>query len=452
MGRIDWQQFGLKKDPYDESPLTEGGDLPIEDVFVDRQEEQEFLNDLCDAGERLCITICGDPGVGKTSLANRHKFFWKNRHTPKRLFSFRREIDISLLLLNKQTFLIEIIGSVLRELQLLQPGLLKEDLLQKLTSIVDISQAISLAGGGLSFAGFGADVNIEKSRLQPIQLAVTILERYFDLLLAFIKENEIDKKRYDGLIVHVNNFDTVLTDASQRKQVRNFFQEVRDILQTKGVYFLFLGPRDFFQDIIAPVQRVKSIFHAPLFLKPLSKTDIVRAFDERMELLQSEDIVRYIKPVEDEVVFRLYDVYGGDMRLIMSGLRAALNQFAGKIARSLSLDEALFLLGQELLDEIEKRMQPTPQQKQILYYFMESQGSISQKEVAMRFHKAPANVSGYYLRPFREACVIEEKSKEGRTPLWDFTREYMPLKFLKESQRKLKEDVVIQSQQLKLFS
>ncbi len=452
MGRIDWQQFGLKKDPYDNSPLVEGGDLPIEEVFVNRKEEQEFLNNLCDAGERLCITICGDPGVGKTSLANRHKFFWKNRHTPKRLFSFRREIDISPSLLDKKTFLIEIIGSVLRELQLLDPDLLKGELLQKLTSIVDISQATTLAGGGLSFAGFGADVNIEKSRLQPVQLAVTTLEHYFQLLLAFIKENAIDKKRYDGLIVHVNNFDTVLADVSGRKQVRNFFQEMRDILQTKGAYFIFLGPRDFFQDIIASSQRVKSIFHAPLFLEPLSKTDIVRAFDERMGLLRSKDIVKYIKPVEDEVVFRLYDVYRGDMRLIMSGLRAALNQFAGKIARSLSLDEALFLLGQELLDEIEKRMRPTRQQKQILHYFMESKGPISQKEVATHFHKAPTNVSGYYLRPFREACVIEEKSKEGRTPLWDFTREYMPLKFLKESQRKLQEDIVRQSQQLKLFS
>ena len=31
---ISWQQFGLKKDPYDTLPLVEGGDIPIEQAFA----------------------------------------------------------------------------------------------------------------------------------------------------------------------------------------------------------------------------------------------------------------------------------------------------------------------------------------------------------------------------------------------------------------------------------
>ena len=38
-GKVTWQQFGLKKNPYDTLPLIEGGDLSIEKAFVGRREE-----------------------------------------------------------------------------------------------------------------------------------------------------------------------------------------------------------------------------------------------------------------------------------------------------------------------------------------------------------------------------------------------------------------------------
>lgn len=113
MQPINWQQFGLKKDPFDTSALIEGGDLPIGKAFVGRDQEMSFLDSLFESSDRLCLTICGSVGVGKTSLVNFHKFIWKYEKM-KLLFSFRREIEASKELLNKRSFLIEIIGSVLR--------------------------------------------------------------------------------------------------------------------------------------------------------------------------------------------------------------------------------------------------------------------------------------------------------------------------------------------------
>ncbi len=85
---INWYEFGLRKDPYDTQPLVEGGDLPIDKAFIGREIEKENLYGLFKSSDRLCLTICGDVGVGKTSLANFHKFKWKY-HTQKLLFSFR---------------------------------------------------------------------------------------------------------------------------------------------------------------------------------------------------------------------------------------------------------------------------------------------------------------------------------------------------------------------------
>lgn len=124
MNTISWQQFGLKKNPYNTKPLVEGGDLPIEKAFIGREKEKQYLNGLFENEDRLSLAICGDVGVGKTSLANFVKFLNKYKKE-KLLFSSRREIEASADLLNKKNFIIEIIGSTLKEIKLLQPDLLK---------------------------------------------------------------------------------------------------------------------------------------------------------------------------------------------------------------------------------------------------------------------------------------------------------------------------------------
>lgn len=452
---INWQQFGLKKNPYDILPLIEGGELPINKAFVGRINEREFLNSLFESEYRLCLTICGNIGVGKTSLANFHKFLWKYLKNNKPLFSFRREIEVNDELLNKKNFLIEIIGSVLREIQLLDPGLIEKNrLLNKLNQIVDISQslnfAIGLSGG---FAGWqlGGNIGGEKPKYQPIQLSATILEQYFVSLIEFIKKEKIANRQFSGLIIHVNNFDVVISDSERKKQLINFFNEIRDMLQTPNVYFLFLGPNNLFKDIISTQKRVKSIFcQTPLKLNPLSKTEIIEAFDERMQLLKSENISTYIKPVEDDVVFRLYDLYKGDIRAIMSAISDILGQYSEKIAKKLSVNEAMFLLGKERWERVESNL--TDEQKKFLKYLVKIDRNVSQKEVSIELHKARPNISGYYFKPLIENGIIEEKEVINRTPLFGLTVDYEPLIWLSNTQKELYKTIKEKTNQLSLFS
>lgn len=450
---INWQQFGLQKDPYDTSALVEGGDLPIEKAFVGREQERSVLNSLFESGDRLCLAICGQVGVGKTSLVNFHKFIWKNEK-PKLLFSFRREIEASKELLNKRSFLIEVIGSVLREIKLTQPDLLKNDLLAKLNVIVDISQSIDISVGASGW-GFGVDVGKGRGVTQPIQLSTATLEGYFVELVEFIKTHEINGKRYSGLIIHVNNFDVVLADKHNKKNVLEFFNEIRDILQTRDVYSLFLGPLNLFSDIIASQQRVKGIFYqTPLKVVPLSKTEIAKAFEERMEILQSEDVKKYIKPIEDDVIFRLYDLYNGDIRSIMSSIRDILGQNSDKLSKTtLTVNEAMLLLGKERWERIERVMKLTEEQKKILKYLATADKYISQKDVAMMFGIARPNVSGYYFKPLKENNIIAEKEKIGQTPYFGLTQDYVPLKWLLEAQKNLTKTLQEQQerQQMELF-
>jgi len=444
---INWQQFGLRGNPYDILPLIEGGELPIRKAFVGREQELEFLNNLFESENRLCLTICGDVGVGKTSLANVHKFVWKYKKQ-KSLFSFRREIEACENLLNKKSFLLEIIGSILREIKLLQPELLSNELLKKLHQIVDIAQTTDISSGATIF-GIGANYGTTTTPTQPIQLSTTILEDYFVSLVNFIKNNKIKGKRYSGVIIHVNNFDVVLSNPEEKRKVIKFFNEVRDILQSQNVYFLFLGPKNFFKDIISSQQRVKSIFYQnSLNISPLSKKEIILAFDERMKLLQSHNVSKYIKPIEDEAVFHLYSLYRGDIRSIMSSIKSILEQCSDKLTKSLSLDESKLLLGKERWSRINKEL--TTEQKGILNYLIEKK-QISQKEIVAKFRKNQSNVSSYYFKPLRDKGVIEEKERIGKIIYWGLTLDYTPLEWLVKLRKKIEKNISKKSGQLALL-
>lgn len=426
---MEWQQFGLKANPYDTGALVEGGILPIQKAFVGREKERTFLDQLLKQEEHLCLVIGGNVGVGKTSMANFQKFQWKyNREFEKLLFSSRREIEANERLLTKEHLLIEIIGSLLREIELLDSKLLKDELLKRLNAIVDITSTIDFSVG-VSVMGHGANFGKGTSIEQPQHLSIAKLEGYFRDLVEFIRTTEIDGFIYSGVIVHINNFDVVLSQKGNRKKVIQFFQDIRDLLQTLHVYFFFLGPSDFFESIIRAESRVLSIFHpSPLALEPLSKKEIVQALHERMTILQSEKVQRYIQPIENEVVYKLHDVYHGDIRAIMTALKSIVSQYSGQIHGPLFLAEAMVLLGEALWERIAQAVKPlTPERIKILQYIAEHREPITQKDIAKLLKKAPTNVSGYYFGPFKNAGVIEVKETNGREKYWGLTHEYLPL-------------------------
>ena len=440
--KINWQQFGLKTNPYDTLPLVEGGELVIEDAFIGRDNERKFLNDLFESENNICLTVCGDTGVGKTSLANFQKFIWKyNKEKP--FFSCRREIEVSDTLLDKQSFLLEIIASVLREIALIEPKLLSDPMLSRLNAIIDFTQMMSISGGiSADIAGFGGGINFARNRNNslPIKLSTSSIEQHFLNLLDFIKTKRIGGRQYCGLIIHVNNFDVVLMDKNNKKKVVAFFNEIRDILQTKDTYFLFLGPADFYSQIIVLEQRVKSIFvRTPLLVRSLSKMEVAHALEKRMDLLKSVGVQQYIKPINDEVVFRLHDLYGGDIRSIMTGIKDILGQCSDRLLQPLSMNEAMTLLGRERWERVESRL--TKGQKKILEFLVKYNKFISPKEASNILKKPSSNISGHYFKPLKDLGILEEKERKGKMVYFGLTAEYQPLRWWVESENGMKKDI-----------
>ena len=431
---INWQQFGLRRNPYDTNPLLEGSELSIDEAFVGRDMERRFLDDIILSEARSCVVVEGDVGVGKTSLVNFHKFTWKKNRKSKQLFSFRREIEISLALLNKKSFLLELLGSVIREITLLDPVLvLDNEELQRVVRLLDVSQDVSLSGG-FTVAGFGGQAGRGVVTSHPLVIPITTLEQYLIGLLKFICSSSIADNRYSGLIVHVNNFDFVLADAEVRHQVSTFFHEIRDLLQTADIHWVFIGPYRFFADHIAHSRRVKSIFYSsPLVVKPLSKREVTDAFNRRLEILQSKDVKNIVKPFEDEVIHRLYDVFNGDVRLIMTALRDILGQYTDRVTQTLSVEEAIVLLSRDRQEKV-MQIKLTDEQYKILEYIIALSEPVSQKTISSVFRKKQSNVTSYYFKPLHDAGIIEVVEQRGRIKLWDLTEIYWPLREAKKAE------------------
>ncbi len=314
---------------------------------------------------------------------------------------------------------------------------------------------IAISGGiSADYGGFGGGLSLSKgkSNFLPPRLTTAAVEQHFANLLDFVKTTMINGLQYSGLIVHVNNFDVILQEKDKRKKVISFFNEIRDILQTKDVYFLFLGPSDFYTQIVAQEQRVKSIFaRTPLVVRPLSRKEVASAFERRMQLLQSPNVQRYIKPIDDEVVYRLYALYDGDIRSIMTGIKDILTQCSDRLLQPLTMNEAMILLGRERWDGIKDEL--TKEQRKILEFLVREKKYISINEAARMLHKQASNISGYYFKPLKDRNVIEEKVRKGRTIYLGLTVEYEPLKWLFESGNSIQEDIkIIQESQPTLFT
>ncbi|HLD21823.1 MAG TPA: hypothetical protein VJB65_02890, partial [Patescibacteria group bacterium] len=260
----------------------------------------------------------------------------------------------------------------------------------------------------------------------PLHVSIATIEHYFYSLISFIRTHKIAKRRYNGLIVHINNLDILLSHALTTKLVMHFLQEMRDILQTSHVYFFFLGPTTLFQFVYSEPRIHSAFCHSPLLLEPLTKKDIVHALNERMRLLQSDDVKQYIKPFEDRVIYSLYALYEGDLRSIMSALNDILSQCEGPIHNTLTSQNAMWLLGKERWSRIEHTIRFTKKRKEFLLYLIHQGGLVHYDQIIHQFQTTPANASAYYIQPFREVGILtmnEYSNKKWIT----LTAEYSPL-------------------------
>ncbi len=431
-----WEVYGLKGNPYSTNPLLkEGGFLPIEEAFVGREQEKVTLLKFMD-DEQGCLFVCGNVGVGKTSLLNLHKHRCKQKKDP--VFSARKEIDMHVDLLNRKMFLLELISSLYGEVKLLDQDIVhSDDFMKKTAMLVDFTSKIAINDGwNFNIGLVSAGTNVEQSGKElPNQLTDTYVQQYFRDFISWICEHSIGGKEYKKVLIHVNNFDVVLQEEEAR--VKSFLNEIRDILQTPHIFFSFLGPQDFYRKTVVGNPRLQSVcYHEPLFLDSLKKRELVEALEKRYELLRIDGDINVIEPLTEQAIHRFHDIYQGDIRSILRACSQVINALRSTNSSPLDADSALTLLYRIKSEELERKG-IVGEKRTVLSQLIAHPEGVSQKEVAIATGKSPSNISGFYFKEFLDKGIIEEYADEQAPAKrkWKLRPEFAPLYSEKELQK-----------------
>lgn len=341
-----WERFGFRDNPFDTRALSLSpvSRLSVTEAFVGRGESspewQLMMNFLRNPGGG-CAVVEGDVGVGKTSFVNLHRYVWENEAedrllTPASELSVQGDWGL-------REFLLSLVGALAGRLALTmnRADAEKDPLLMEVSALTGVLVRESLnLSGGFQILGSGASGGKSTSTtVHQGEISAETLRGYFTRLLVRVRE-----AGFAGVVLHFDNLE--LLARNDPAHLVRFFDETRDCLQTHGVYFVFVGYTGMFQEIVAPVERVRSIFLGhPILLPPLSREDVHRAIDLRYELLAIKED-KWIRPVDETLIDHLYDVFAGKIRFIMDSITTLVSRLPEGMTGTLSADAARDLLRQ----------------------------------------------------------------------------------------------------------
>lgn len=418
-----WELYGLKTNPFFTNPLLIfGGNIDLKIGFVGREEETRRLKNLIYSNNGSRILVSGDVGVGKTTFVNyvralisQDKFF-----TPLKEIAVQPEW-------NGVDFILNTLSALYYTIKLrndLDFSLIDKGLLRKLELLVDIvenkdknySLNVGLIGGGI---GTTTTLNLPSPNIHSLLI-------FFEQIIQEIKKNS-----FNGVIIHYNNLDVL-----ESEQVYTLFQSIRDFIQTREVHFIFIGDLAVPQ-IISQIKRVSSVMSdTPIILGNLSITEIKHLLDMRINMLASP-YLKSIKPYDDEVISRLYELYEGNLRYILHSLST--------IFQEIIKDNPIIITPREMtrvLSETAKKRwlnKLTDWEKEVLFLILED-GEITNKNLAKKLKKKKQNISKV-TKKLLDLCAIRIKRMEGKEKF--FTVEHSIKWFLleKETQSKQKADL-----------
>ena len=312
-----WARFGFSDNPFDTKALSKSGNLPIEQAYIKRADYNEIggiLDSFLFNPGGGNIIIEGDSGVGKTTFINYHKLIWKSKSKDIRLFSSDTEISVQSYW-RIENFIYNALGVLLSQIRLdigerkFNKSRLLKELLSQTGVLFQTNPGISANIGLPTLFSVGGAVSKDTSITTGKNIE-SQLKDYFSKVVGYIK-----KMDYHGIILHFNNLE--LLQNGNEQELITLFNDIRDILQTRDIYFVFVGGKSLYQKIVFPISRVRSIFHdEPIIIPPLPPQEVIEIINTRYKIFGKG--ANYTKPVNDEVIQFLSESFNGRVRDIMN--------------------------------------------------------------------------------------------------------------------------------------
>lgn len=412
-----WKRYGFSGDPFETYPLPISYDRPeaglsVMNAYVRRGGPLDPGNVLINfmknpGGGRIAIE--GEPGVGKTTFVNFHRFEWEFKADPP-LISPVTHISVQKHW-KEEDFLLNILSALSARIRLEESiNFSKNELLQEISAITGIHRDTD-GGFGLSasIAGFGGGVNHSSASSFHIGNVTTVnLREYLKKLVGFV-QSELG---FEGVIFHLDNLE--LLGHSSDSLLQQFFEDIRDVLQEPNIYYIFVGYPGMYQSVIAQSQRVKSIFFdKPLFLDPLSLDQVREIIDLRYEVLGMTG-KSWIKPVEDEVIDFYYETFDGKIRNIMNGITSLISHIPDSYANTLTVAEVSGLLKEILENELRPTL--TKNEKNVLG--IAARLKVFNPTALAKETGKSRQMINKHLKKFLELSYVRHGEKVGRSQMY----------------------------------
>ena len=352
-----WERWGFTGDPFDTNPLpiNYGSGLSVVTAYIARGgvlDPGSVMRNFFKNPGGGRIVVEGEPGVGKTTFVNYHRYEWEFQAKPPLLspvshISVQKDWE-------EEDFLLSLLSSLSARirLEMKEKQATKDPLLKEVSAITGVQLEedgeLSLS---LTIAGTGAGVNQpRKSAVKVGKMTAIDLRSYLSRLVTKVRQ----KLGYAGVIFHLDNLE--LLKQKDETRLRQFFEDIRDTTQEPHVYFIFVGYKGMYQEVIVPAPRVRSIFFdKPLNIEPLSVKQVHEIIAKRYELLAGPR-KRWIKPVEDAVIDHYYETFEGKIRYVMNAVTSLVSHLPDSYAETLTMDKAGELLRAIQMSEISARL------------------------------------------------------------------------------------------------
>ena len=401
-----WSRYGFQGNPFDTAALSAsaGTLLPIGKAIVGRDvesTESKMLSGVLRSSGGGRVVVEGDIGVGKTTFVNYHRYLWeveaKDRLlTPATEITVTGDLDVA-------TFVGNIVGALLGRIVLLkgEKYVHSKPLLHELFLLNRVFTHRSLDVQASLF-GFGGGVGRSAQASVP--------EPTEGQLLSYLRElvAEVKSLGFKGIFLHFDNME--LASLRKPEETRQLFQRLRDVLQIHDTYYVFVAQRGFFNEIISPIERVRSVFSGfPIHVPPLTKVQLMEAIQRRYELLSLQP-ERFIRPVDDTLLSYLYDLYDGKMRFILDAVTSIVTNLPHIGAETLDVGSAKAFLAELVLDRLQHGL--TGREWDVLREAV-TLGTFTNADIAHALKQHRQNVSKYF-NSLLDKRFIYAHHREGR--------------------------------------
>ncbi|MHB8585183.1 MAG: hypothetical protein ACYDDF_05025 [Thermoplasmatota archaeon] len=349
-----WLRFGLETNPYFVEALRsdEKGPRPIT-LFQGREAQTKELVDTIAAEQSSLNVVEAPAGAGKSSFVNHAKYLLRRRY-------FAPPVEVGVQSNSTaQSILVSVIDAVVRHASDLDPDAKWEKkfpAIAKARALVQSIQSVAwdVTAGGSVPTGLGATLGIgRQTSVQPPFIGTVLSPAFLDDLTSDLLQ--LADPPYQGVIFHINNMDTILTDNAPG--ARTMLGDLRDHFQVTHTHWIFLGPPGLREDAFAPERRVLSNLKAWVGLDRLPLSDVDKMLTRRYEHYAFKK-GEYTKPTENAVVKLLYEKFGGDLRGLLNALTTAHKFYNPIDIAPMSADFGRDVLARHYLTHLEKSLSP----------------------------------------------------------------------------------------------